>query len=159
MDLSLRYLCLLTVSHLFLLVSMSQGQMLSGLAGGRIPKGAERDLKPWLTLGNKNTNKDLPTSIDGHWTGFEADHFVSDAVASFTSDGSNNWSSFYGLRFDIIVGEGESFAGTIELTTPKLEAKSSYRTTAPITTTARFTLLGTGKLETIDLPFSAFDHW
>ena len=54
----------------FLTINGSKGQMLPGLAGGNLPKGAEReeDIKPWLTLGNK-TNEADENIISGKWTG------------------------------------------------------------------------------------------
>ena len=39
----------------------------------------------------------------------------------------------YGLRLEIVAGEGRSFHGEVIVHTPEREAKSSYRTTAPVT--------------------------
>ncbi len=151
-------LCPFVLGLVILTTATSRAQVLPGLAGGQVPKGAERDLKPWLNLGDYYRT-DPADTIPGKWLGFEVDNSVPVASVTFTADGTHDWSHFYGLRFEILVEKGIEFEGTVELMTPLQEAKSSYRTTAPVTTTARLAFIGTGKRQTIDLPFSAFDHW
>ena len=149
----------LAIALLLLNIVTGQAQMLPGLAGGQIPKGAEHDLRPWLTLGTQNRAKDPTTQIPGKWLGFEVDNSVPEASASFTAEQAQDWSGYYGLRIEIYLRKDVQFEGTVELSTPVLEAKSSYRTTAPVNTSAKFAFVGTGNREIIDLPFSAFDHW
>ena len=140
---------------------LSQAQMLPGLAGGRIAKGAEReaDLKPSFTLGSPE-KKTKGSFIPGTWKGFETARSIGiPGNATFIADSPHDWSQLYGLRLEVNVTEDRIFHGEIVLHTPRREAKSSYRTTAPVSSTAKFSLVGSGRTEIIDLPFSAFDKF
>ena len=138
---------------------IGQAQMLHGLAGGQIPKGSERegDLKPWLHLGSQIHEKE-GLNLPGEWKGFDAKRSITiPASALFTANQHHDWSRHYGLRLEIVAGEGRSFHGEVIVHTPEREAKSSYRTTAPVTSRARFSFVGSTQSEVIDLPFTAFD--
>ena len=66
--------------------------MLPGLAGGNLPKGAEReeDIKPWLTLGNKANEAD-ENIISGKWTGIKKiNSFAIPEGTIFISDEPND---------------------------------------------------------------------
>ena len=140
---------------------IGQAQMLHGLAGGQIPKGSERerDLKPWLHLGSQIHEKE-GLNLPGEWKGFDAKRSIMmPASALFTANQHHDWSRHYGLRLEIVAGEGRSFHGEVIVHTPEREAKSSYRTTAPVTSRARFSFVGSNQSEVIDLPFTAFDKF
>ena len=135
--------------------------MLPGLAGGNLPKGAEReeDIKPWLTLGNK-TNEADENIISGKWTGIKKiNSFAIPEGTIFISDEPNDLSQSYGLRIELNIIKERIFHGKVILHTSQREAKSSYFTTTPVSTTAKFSIIGSGKLEIIDLPFTAFDKF
>ena len=147
---------------LFLLGDLSShGQMLSGLAGGRVAKGAEReaDLKPWLTLGR--SKKEMNDSfIPGTWEGFgEGRSIAIPGTVDFTAARAHHWSQLYGLRLEVVVPKNRTFHGEAIVHTPQREAKSSYRTTAPVSSIARFSLIGSGRSAIVDLPFAAFDKF
>ena len=133
--------------------------MLSGLSGGQIPRGAERKLEPWLTLG-KLQNETEGTFVAGHWTGFGIKNSIpTPNSVTFTAESKQDWSRLYGMRLEILLVEGRSFNGEVIVHTTKREAKSSYRTTAQVSSTAKFSLIGTNKHQIVDLPFSAFDKF
>lgn len=133
--------------------------MLSGLAGGLVPRGGERDLKPWLTLGNQRGEAE-GTFVAGKWEGFEVDHSLpAPHKATFAAERDHNWLQYYGLRLEIRLPKGLAFDGEVRLHTPLKTAKSGYKTTAPVMTKAYFSVLGTGKVESVELPFAAFDHF
>ena len=97
---------------LFLLGDLSShGQMLSGLAGGRVAKGAEReaDLKPWLTLGR--SKKEMNDSfIPGTWEGFgEGRSIAIPGTVDFTAARAHHWSQLYGLRLEVVVPKKSYF--------------------------------------------------
>tara|TARA_B100001063_G_scaffold99040_1_gene92579 strand:- start:3565 stop:7158 length:3594 start_codon:yes stop_codon:yes gene_type:complete len=140
---------------------IGKAQMLSGLAGGQVPKGSEREdkLKPWLNLGNENYQKE-GLNVPGEWKGFGAKRSITmPGSAIFNAKQHYDWSQHYGLRLEIIAGEGRFFHGEVIVHTREHEAKSSYRTTAPVTSRAKFSFIGSKKSETIDLPFTAFDKF
>ena len=135
--------------------------MLPGLAGGNLPKGAEReeDIKAWLTLGNKANEAD-ENIISGKWTGLgKINSFAIPEGTIFISDEPNDLSQSYGLRIELNIIKERIFHGKVILHTSQREAKSSYFTTTPVSTTAKFSIIGSGKLEIIDLPFTAFDKF
>ena len=150
-----------TAFLLFLTGEFIQAQMLPGLAGGRVAKGAELEaaLKPWLTLGNlENTGEGA--FIPGKWKGVGSARSITiPGKATFIAESGHNWSQLYGLRLEIKLSKDQIFHGEVVLHTPRREAKSSYRTTAPVSTTAKFSLIGSGRPESIDLPFAAFDKF
>ncbi len=144
---------------LFLTNIISHSQMLPGLAGGQIPRGAERNLQPWLTLG-KQHNKIDENFVPGHWVGFGVKNAIlSPNGVTFTAESKQNWSQLYGIRLEILLNEDRTFHGEVVVHTAKREAKSSYRTTAEVSSIAKFSLIGTNKTQFVDLPFSAFDKF
>ena len=103
---------------------IGQAQMLSGLAGGQVPKGSEREnkLKPWFNLGSGNHQKE-GLNIAGEWKGFDAKRSITiPASALFTANQHHDWSRHYGLRLEIVAGEGRSFHGEVIVHTPEREA-------------------------------------
>lgn len=132
------------------LTNIAHGQ-LGPYNGGMIPKGAYSDLEPWVVVGD---------SIH-EWTGVtksgEAAALSIPGSATFAFDGGQHWESFYGFRFDVSIPKGRVFEGTITLRTPEREIKSSYRSEDSVTS-AKFTVVGNGD-ESIDVPFTAFDHY
>ncbi len=146
----------------FLLTTLNiPAQMLPGLAGGRVARGAEReaDLSPWLALGNPGNGLEDPF-VPGVWKGFGTGKSIAiPGHATFVAEQAHHWSEFYGLRLEILVPEGRSFHGRVTVHTPQRDAKSSYRTTAPVSSSAGFSLIGSGKPEIINLPFAGFDKF
>ena len=115
-----------------------------------IPKGAHSDLKPWMSVGDSVQD----------WTGLtdgdQACVMKLPGQATYTFESGQNWSSFYGLRFDLTIPKGRVFEGKVTLRTPE-RVKSSYRS-APSVTSARLKVVGNGE-EGINVPFAAFDHY
>lgn len=147
------------VAFSVLMIGSGSSQMLSGLAGGMVPKGGHRDLKPWLTVGNQE-GEAAEDHVPGQWEGIVGEHRVQPPrKAIFTAERDHNWSDYYGLRLELGLAKGQRFDGEVRLHTPLKTAKSGYKTAAPVITTAKFSVIGTGKVESVDLPFAAFDHF
>ncbi len=122
-------------------------------SGGMIPRGSQTSLEPWHDIGNLKTLegwKGLAPSDDGAVLSIPGE-------ARFSRTSVNDWSEYFGLRLDVIIPEGRIFEGEIVLRTPPLTAKSSYRSSSS-TTRAAFSIAGSGA-ETIEIPFTAFDHY
>ncbi|MEM7315756.1 MAG: hypothetical protein AAF497_21670, partial [Planctomycetota bacterium] len=140
---------------IFFLLSSDAVADLPTVAGGLVPRGAERNLQAWIEL----EAADEGTDGAGGWSNLTDHRSLSvPGQSSLTLAARTNWLPYYGLRLDLELPKGRTFQGEVRLHTPRLAAKSSYRTTAPVSTSAKLSIVGNGA-DSIDLPFSAFDHF